>query len=222
MGEMLNLTASDGHGFGAYLAQPQGAVRGGVVIIQEIFGVNSHIRSVADEYAADGYLACCPALYDRVSPGVELGYTQDDITEGLRYKNEVGNDAPLMDIAAARDAVASAGKVGAVGYCWGGLLTWLTACGLDGFAAASSYYGGGIGGVKDLRPKCPVIFHFGDQDHAIPMDEVEAVTAAQPNSPVHVYPAGHGFNCEQRGSHHPESRAIARERTLALFRTHVG
>lgn len=222
MGETLTLTASDGHSFGAYLARPEGKPRGGVVIIQEIFGVNSHIRSVADEYAADGYLACCPALYDRIKPGIELGYSEADIAEGLGYKNEVGNDAPLLDIAAARDAVAASGKVGVVGYCWGGLITWLTACGVEGFSAASSYYGGGIGGAKDLEPGCPVIFHFGDQDHAIPMSEVESVREAQPDSRVFVYPAGHGFNCEQRGSHHPESRAIARERTMALFAEHVG
>lgn len=222
MGETLTLTASDGHEFSAYLARPAGAPKGGVVLIQEIFGVNSHIRSVADEYAGEGYLVCAPALFDRIEPGIELGYTDADIQAGLGHKNTVGNDAPMLDIAAARDVAAAAGKVGVVGYCWGGALTWLAACKVDGLSAASSYYGGGIGSMKDLAAKCPVIFHFGEEDHAIPMDEVDSVKAAQPACPVYVYPAGHGFNCEQRGSHHPESRAIALERTLAHLGANLG
>lgn len=215
MGETLKLTASDGHQLDAYLAQANGTPKGGIVLIQEIFGVNSHMRGVADDYAAEGYLVCCPALFDRIEPGIELGYEQDDITAGIAHKNTCGNDAPLLDIAAALDVVKSAGKVGVIGYCWGGALTWLAACKVDGFSAASSYYGGGIGGMASLEAKCPVIFHFGEQDHAIPLTEVDALKAAQPNCPVHIYPAGHGFNCEQRGSYHPESKTIARERTLA-------
>ena len=222
MSETIELSASDGHQFAAYLAQPSGTAKGGIVVIQEIFGVNSHMRSVADDYAAQGYLAIVPALFDRIEPRIELGYEQDDITQGLEYKNTVGNDAPMKDVAAARDVVKSAGRVGVVGYCWGGALTWLAACKVDGLSAASSYYGGGIGGMIDLDAKCPVIFHFGEEDHAIPMTEVNSVKAAKPDCPVLVYPAGHGFNCEQRGSHHPESKKIARERTLQLFAKHVG
>ena len=222
MGTNLNLTASDGHGFSAYLAQPDGTPRGGVVVIQEIFGVNAHIRGVADDYAAEGYLAIAPALFDRIRPGIELGYEPGDIETGLAHKNSVGNEAPMQDIAASLNAVTAAGKVGIVGYCWGGALTWLAACQVARFAAASSYYGGGIGGMASLSPQCPVIFHFGEQDHAIPMSEVEQVRTAHPECPVHVYPAGHGFNCEQRGSYHESSRNVARERTLDLFARQIG
>jgi carboxymethylenebutenolidase len=222
MGEILNLTASDGHNFSAYLAQPSGIPKGGIVVIQEIFGLNSHVRGVADEYADQGYLACAPALFDRLEAGIELGYEPDDITAGIAHKTNCGDADPMKDIAAAREVVKSAGKVGVVGYCWGGALTWLAACKVDGFSAASSYYGGGIGGLVDLKPKCPVIFHFGEQDHAIPLTEVDKVKAALPNNTVHIYPAGHGFNCEQRGSFHPESRKIALERTLVLFGKEVG
>jgi carboxymethylenebutenolidase len=222
MAETIKLTASDGHKFDAYLAQPAGKPKAGLVVIQEIFGVNSHMKAVADGFAADGYLAICPALYDRHKPGVELGYDEDDVTEGREIRAKVGNDDPLLDIAAAADAVRSAGKVGVVGYCWGGTLTWLSATKLDGFAAASSYYGGGIGGLAELQPKCPVIFHFGEQDHAIPMDEVDKVRQNHPTLGVHVYPAGHGFNCDARGSFEPKSAEIARERTMAFFGEHLG
>ena len=222
MGEILNLTASDGQKFTAYLAQPSGTPKGGVVVIQEIFGLNSHVRGVTDEYAAQGYLAVAPALFDRIEPGIELGYEADDITAGIAHKNTCGNDDPLNEIAAALNVVKSAGKVGVVGYCWGGALTWLAACKIDGFAAASSYYGGGIGGLLDLTPKCPTIFHFGEEDHAIPLTEVDQLKAAHPKCPVHIYPAGHGFNCEQRGSFHPESRKIAFERTVDLFGKEIG
>lgn len=222
MGEPLKLTASDGHEFGAYLAQPSDTPKGGIVLIQEIFGVNSHMRGVADDYAAEGYLVCCPALFDRIEPDIQLGYEPDDITAGIAHKTTAGNEAPLLDIAAALDVVKSAGKVAVIGYCWGGALTWLAACKVDGFSAASSYYGGGIGGMASLAPKCPVIFHFGEQDHAIPLTEVDQVKAAQPDCPVYLYPAGHGFNCEQRGSYHAESKAIARERTLAHLGKTVG
>ena len=222
MAETIKLTASDGHEFDAYLAQPAGRPKGGLVVIQEIFGVNRHMRKVADDFAEQGFLAIAPALYDRVRPGIELGYDEDDVTEGREIRAQVGNDAPLKDIAAAADAVRSAGPVGIVGYCWGGTLTWLSATRLDGFAAASSYYGGGIGGLAGEQPRCPVIFHFGEQDHAIPMEEVGKVREHHPSLPVHTYPAGHGFNCDDRGSYEPKSAEIARERTLAFFAEHLG
>ncbi len=222
MAETIKLTAADGHEFAAYLAQPEGRPKGGLVVIQEIFGVNGHMRRVADGFAADGYLAIAPALYDRDRPGIELGYDEDDVTEGREIRARVGNDDPLKDIAAAAAAERSAGKVGIVGYCWGGTLTWLSATQLDGFAAASSYYGGGIGGLAAEQPRCPVIFHFGEQDHAIPMEEVDKVRTHHPALPIHVYPAGHGFNCDERGSYEPKSAEIARERTLAFFNQHLG
>jgi carboxymethylenebutenolidase len=222
MADMLKLKAEDGHEFGAYLAQPAGKPKGGIVVIQEIFGVNSHIRSIADGYAKDGYLAIAPALFDRIQPGIELGYDEDDVTKGRELKGQSDNDAALLDIKAAADAVRSAGHVVAVGYCWGGALAWLTATRIENIAAVSSYYGGGIGGFASEQPKCPVILHFGEQDHAIPMDEVQKVKDAHPELPVHIYPAGHGFNCDQRGSSEPTSAKIARERTLEFFADAIG
>ena len=222
MADTLTLTAEDGHKFAAYLAQPEGRPKGGVVVIQEIFGVNSHIRAVADDYAKQGYLAIAPALFDRVKPGIELGYSEDDITEGREIRGRVSNEDALLDIRAAAETVKSAGRIAAVGYCWGGTLAWLTATRLDGFAAIASYYGGGIGNVAAEQPHCPVILHFGENDHAIPMTEVDAVRKAHPELPVHVYPAGHGFNCDHRGSFEPKSAEIARERTLAFFAKSLG
>ncbi|MEQ8817288.1 MAG: dienelactone hydrolase family protein [Thalassobaculum sp.] len=222
MADTLTLTAEDGHKLAAYLAQPDGRPKGGVVVIQEIFGVNSHVRAVADDYAAQGYLAIAPALFDRVMPGIELGYSEDDVTKGREVRGQVRNEDALLDIAAASEAVKSAGRIAAVGYCWGGTLAWLTATRLDGFSAVASYYGGGIGTFAAEKPHCPVILHFGENDHAIPMTEVDAVRQAHPELPVHVYPAGHGFNCDQRGSFEPKSAEIARERTLAFFAKNLG
>ncbi len=229
MGSFVELKAADGFGFPAYVAQPQGTPKGAVVVLQEIFGVNSHIRSVADGYAADGYLAVAPSTFHRVQQGVELGYTEDDMKAGFGLKMAVeALPAPgvMQDIQAAVDhaAAVSGKKVGIVGYCWGGLLTWRAACGLSGISAAAPYYGGGMTAEADARrqPLCPVMAHFGDQDHWIPLDTVEAFRAAQPGVAVHVYGANHGFNCDQRGSYHAESAALARERTLAFFAQHLG
>ncbi|MEP3114732.1 dienelactone hydrolase family protein [Nisaea sp.] len=222
MGEFMQLTASDGHKFDAYLAQPSGKPRGGVVVVQEIFGINAHIQSVVDDYAAEGYLAIAPALFDRIEPKLELGYEADDIERGIDLKGRSETDPALLDIAAARDTVAAAGKVGVVGYCWGGFLAWLATTRIDGFAAGASYYGGGIGSVAEETPKCPVIFHFGEQDHAIPMEDVDKVKAAHPGLTVNMYPAGHGFNCDHRGSFDATSAKVARERTIALFNAHIG
>lgn len=224
MGKTLTLTASDGHKLSAYRADPKGKARGGVVVIQEIFGVNDHIRKVTDSYAAEGYVAIAPALFDRIKPNFEVGYSEADVAAGREMKGKADTDAALRDIAAARDAIKDAGKLGVVGYCWGGFLAWLAATRLDGFAAASSYYGGGIGTVAAEKPRCPVIMHFGDKDQAIPLTEVDKVRTAQQGRPVeiYIYSAGHGFNCDQRGSYNAESAKLARDRTLDFFRKHVG
>jgi carboxymethylenebutenolidase len=224
VGKTVTLTASDGKKISAYQAEPKGKPRGGIVVIQEIFGVNDHIRKVTDGYAAEGYTAIAPALFDRLKPDFEVGYTDADIALGRDMKGKADTDAALRDIAAARDAIKGSGKLGVVGYCWGGFLAWVTATRLDGFAAASSYYGGGIGSVAEEKPRCPVIMHFGDKDHAIPLTEVDKVRAAQKGLPVeiYIYGAGHGFNCDQRGSFHDDSAKLARDRTLTFFRKHVG
>ncbi len=216
------LTAADGHTFSAYIARPDGTPRGALVAVQEIFGVNSHVRSVADGYAADGYLAIAPALFDRVERGVEIGYSADDVARGRALRDASGNDKPMLDIAAAMAHVKHAGRTGIVGYCWGGLLSWLAACELDGLAASVPYYGGGVPGQAARKPRCPVMAHFGERDAHIPLDTVEAFRRAQPGITVHVYAADHGFNCDQRGSFDAPSAALARQRSLAFLREHVG
>jgi carboxymethylenebutenolidase len=219
---MIELTAGDGHRLQAYEAQPEGRARGAVVVVQEIFGVNGHIRRVADGYAGNGYRVIAPALFDRVRTGIELGYTDADIAEGRSIRERVTFDNALADVAAAEQTLRASGNVGIVGYCWGGTVTWLAAARLAGFAAASSYYGGGIGKFAGEKPRCPVRCHFGAKDHAISHDEVEAVRKANPGVEIFIYAAGHGFNCDERGSFDAASAALARERTLELFHAHVG
>ena len=216
------LQAADGHRLAAYRAAPSGKPRGALVVLQEIVGVNSHIRAVVDGYAADGWLAVAPAMFDRVERGVEIGYAPADIERGRQLKGGCSNDHALLDIAAAVDSVRAAGRVAVIGYCWGGTLAWLAACRQPGLAAAVSYYGGGIGELVDLTPRCPVLAHFGDRDASIPLTVVDALRAAHPEVEIHVYPAGHGFNCDQRGSFHEPSAKQARERSLEFFRKHVG
>ncbi|HEX7888974.1 MAG TPA: dienelactone hydrolase family protein [Ramlibacter sp.] len=227
MGQSIELKAADGQAIPAYVAEPKGQPRGAIVVIQEIFGVNSHIRSVADGYAADGYLAIAPAIFHRVKPGVELGYGEEDMSAGMALKAATeALPAPgvMQDIQAAIGHAAKAGKVGIVGYCYGGLLTWRSACELEGLSAAVPYYGGGVTTPDEIarRPKCPVQAHFGDQDKWISLESVEAFKRAHPDVEVHVYPANHGFNCDQRGSYNAEAAKLARERALAFFRQHVG
>ena len=214
MGEIINATASDGHEFDIYLAQAKGSPRGGIVLIQEIFGVNNHIKNVAEKFSSNGYLVGAPSLFDRVQPDIQLGYSTEDIRRGRELKDNLGNESPLMDITATLNIVRSAGHVAVVGYCWGGTLAWLSACQVDGFNAAISYYGGGIGKLLSIQPKCPSIFHFGEQDHAIPAEEINSLRQAHPECPIYLYPAGHGFNCEQRDSFNSTSSAIAFERTI--------
>lgn len=226
MGQFTDLKAADGFTFPAYIAQPSGQPKGAVVVVPEIFGVNSHIRSVADLYASNGYLAVSPSTFHRVKPGVELGYSEDDMKTGFGLKTAVeALPAPgvMQDLQAAIDHAGKSGKVGIVGYCWGGLLTWRAACTLNGLAAAVPYYGGGMTTPEETarKPKVPVMAHFGDQDHWIPLDTVEAFRKAHPEVEVHVYHANHGFNCDQRGSYNAEAAQLARERTLAFFSKHL-
>jgi carboxymethylenebutenolidase len=205
-----------------YRADPAGAPRGAVVIVQEIFGVNSHIRSVCDDYAAQGYVAVAPALFDRVERGVELGYQEGDIATGRAIRERVSLEQALADVEAATRQVAGTGRIGVIGYCWGGTVAWVAATRARIFAAAVSYYGGGVPELADEQPNCPVQLHFGEQDHAIPLEGVNRLKAVHPELPVYVYPAGHGFNCDQRAAYHAASARLARERALAFLREHVG
>jgi carboxymethylenebutenolidase len=217
MGTSIRLTAADGHEFSAYLAGPPDAAIG-LVVVQEIFGVNGHIRHVCDTFAAEGFAALAPALFDRAQPGAELGYTQDDIAVGLALRGKIADSDVMADIAASAAALGGK-KLGIVGYCWGGTIAWWGATRTTLFAAASGWYGGGIAATRTERPHCPVQLHFGETDHGIPLSDVEAIRTAQPDVEVFVYPgAGHGFGCEARASFDAAAYGLAQERTLALFR----
>ena len=222
MGHAMELKAADGFALSAYRADPTGKPRGALVVAQEIFGVNSHIRSVCDGFAADGYVAIAPALFDRYERGVDIGYTPDDIAKGRELKGRAEIDAALRDVAAARDVAADAGKVGVIGYCWGGFVAWMTASRLPGFACAVPYYGGGILDAAGERPQCPVMAHFGERDSMIPVEGVRKLAAAHPEAQVFIYAADHGFNCDQRGSFDAAAAKLARERTLQFLQRHIG
>ena len=213
----ITLSAQDGFNFGAYTASPA-TPKGAVVVIQEIFGVNIHIREVVDGYAQEGYFAIAPQIFDRIEANIELGYTDEDMGQGIELAFQKLDHAKVLeDLQATINHSAQQGKVGVVGYCFGGLLTWLSACHLDSVAAASSYYGGGVAGQMALNAKCPVIMHFGELDAHIPMTDVEKVKNAQPEVPVFVYAADHGFNCNHRGSFDAPAAELAKSRTLAHF-----
>jgi carboxymethylenebutenolidase len=225
MGQTIELEASDGQSFSAYEAAPSsGKHRGGLVVIQEIFGVNEHIRKVTDGWAADGYYCIAPAIFDRAKKDVDLDYSPESIAAGRSMFEQIGLDTMLLDVEAARAAAASAGRVGVVGYCLGGSLAWLAATRLHGVAAASCYYGGRIPAFAGEKPRCPVQMHFGDKDQSIPMADVEKIRANVPKRLVEifVYPAGHAFNRDAGSNYEPQSAKLARERTLELFRQHIG
>ena len=218
----LELTADDGHTLSAYRSDPQGPPRGAVVVIQEIFGVNRHIKSVVDSFARDGYATIAPAMYDRYERGVDLGYTPETVTKGRALKAKAKLDDAMRDVRAAMAAVVGAGKIGIVGYCWGGYVTWMASALADGLACAVPYYGGGMLEAAGETPRCPVMAHFGEQDAVLPVDGVRAFAARHQEAQVFLYPAGHGFNCDQRASYDASAAKLARERTLDFFARHVG
>jgi carboxymethylenebutenolidase len=222
MGTIVEITASDGHLLSAYKAEPVGTPKAGVVVIQEIFGVNEHIRDVTDKFALEGFLTIAPALFDRVEPGVELGYGPDDRDKGIATRAGVELNDAVKDITAARKYISNAGKVGIVGFCYGGTIAWLGAC-KAGFNAASGYYGGGIHENLDLQSKCPIELHFGSEDQGIPMQNVDLIRAAKPDIGIYVYEdAGHGFMCDHRPSFDAEATKVASARTLKFFNKHLG
>ena len=223
MGKMIELTAADGQKLAAYRADPSGKPRGGIVVIQEIFGVNSHVKQVADGFAADGYLAIAPAMFDRVQKNVDLGYSPEDIAKGREIRGKVTNDMALKDAEAAVKAASAAGKAGIVGYCWGGLVAWLAAAKIPGLSAAVPYYGGGILDNADLEPKVPLMGHFGDKDAHIPVEGVKKLAEKlKPKHQIFIYEADHGFNCDHRGSYNAPAAKQARSRTLEFFGKHIG
>jgi len=222
MGTHIKLTASDGHEFGAYRVDPAGAPKGGIVVIQEIFGVNHHIRSVADRFAALGYVAIAPALFDRIEAGFECGYSPEEVQGAMRF---VANNPPMqawmLDVAAAREAIADVGKVAVTGFCLGGTLTYGAAVNLPGFSVAVGYYGGQIVGMADQSPKVPTMLHFGELDAHIPMSDVETIKSKQPSVDIYTYNADHGFQCDERDSFAPEAAQIAWGRTLRFIDSHM-
>ena len=216
----IKLTAADGHTFSAYRAGAEGATMG-LVVVQEIFGVNSHMRFASDALAQSGFAVVSPALFDRAERDVELGYTPEDIQAGLALRAKITEEQVMHDIEAAAASLGTA-SVGIIGYCWGGTIAWWGATRSRSFKAAVGWYGGGIAATKTETPNCPVQLHFGAEDHGIPLTDVDAIRAAQPGVEVYVYEgAGHGFGCEQRGSFDQKSFDLAQNRSLDFFRKHL-
>jgi carboxymethylenebutenolidase len=220
MSDLVTLRASDGHELNAYVARPEGEPIAGLVVVQEIFGVNPHIRRVADGYARDGFLAIAPAIFDRIERGVELSYEGADMQRAMSFIPKLDAEKSLLDVEAATNyAGASTGKkTGVIGYCFGGTIAWLAATRLHP-AVAVGYYGGGIDNYAAEEPRCPVMLHFGKDDAHIPAEKIDTVRLAHPDVEIYVYEgAGHGFNCDARASYNPEAAKLARERSLAFLK----
>ena len=217
MGDQRTLTAADGFELGAYWAGASGTEKGRVVVVQEIFGVNHHIRSVCDRLAAEGYSALAPAIFDRVAPNFQSGYSPEDIAEARKFIPRLDWEKVLLDVGAAADFVEKDGPVAVMGFCLGGSVAFLTATQRDGLAAALCYYGGQIVRHADKMPRCPTQMHFGDRDQSIPMADIETIRAKRPDCEIHIYPAGHGFHCDERASYDPESATLAWQRSLAFL-----
>jgi carboxymethylenebutenolidase len=206
----------------AWRADPAGPPRGGIVVIQEIFGVNAHIRNVTDKFAAEGYLAVAPGIFEHLEPKFEVGYDAESRERGMAIMGKIDREQMLRDVAAAIAIAKEGGKVAVVGYCLGGTVAWAAAGRLSGLSAAVGYYGGGIIGLNDLKPRAPTLLHFGEKDQQMPLAGVREVAAAHPDVEVHIYPADHGFNCDHRESYDAPSAALAWTRTLTFLRKHLG
>ena len=223
MGSTIELQAADGHKLAAYRAEPAGKPRGAVVVIQEIFGVNSHIKSVADGYAGDGWRVVAPAMFDRAQRGYDTGYSQPEIQAGIALMQKLDWKQTLLDVDAAIAEAKKAGKVGIVGYCWGGTVSWVAAARTQGLACSAPYYGGGMPGFIGDKPKIPTLCHFGELDQSPTLEQSRAIAKAHPEVTAHFYAgAGHGFNCDQRGSYNVDASKLARQRTVEFFRKHLG
>ena len=221
MGDQITLKSPfDGFELSAYHARPTDARRGGLLLIQEIFGVTEHIRELADAFAADGYETIAPSFYDRLEPGFQADYSREAIAKGVEYSQATPWDQVAGDAQAAIDALKA--PVFVTGFCWGGAATWLAACRCTGLSAAASFYGRRISELKDETPKVPIILHFGKTDASIPPERVEEIGERHPEIPIHLYPAGHGFVSDRRADYDADSARLARLRTLALFSNNGG
>ncbi len=221
MGQHISLKAGDGHQLGAYRADPQGKPKGGMIVVQEIFGVNHHIRSICDRLAAAGYCAVAPALFDRMVRNFESGYSPDEVAKARQFVAKPDWDAMMRDTTAAFDILKPAGRIGIVGFCMGGSIAYLAAARLEGLSAAVGYYGGQIIRFADEQEKCPMQLHFGEKDDHIPQTDVGIIRQKHPKAEIYTYPAGHGFNCDERGSYDEPSAKLAWERTLNFLQANV-
>jgi carboxymethylenebutenolidase len=222
VGQDIKLTASDNFQLGGYRAEPAGAPKAAVVVIQEIFGVNHHIRAICDRFAGNGYVAIAPAIFDRIEPNFQSGYSPDEIAIARKFVANPDWTAMLRDSHAAIDAVKDVGPVGIIGFCLGGSVAYAAATRLSGLSAAIGYYGGAIVRFADDAPKVPTQLHFGEKDAGIPLSDVDSIRARRPDVEIHVYPgAQHGFNCDERASYDPANAGIAKQRSLDFLATHL-
>ncbi len=223
-GTMTKLKMSDGADIGVYHVEAQGRRRGGLVLIQEIFGVTDHIKDCCDRFAAEGYEVLAPSLYDREAPGFAVSYSPEDVQKAIRIaRGGHPFELSIADAGTCIDALKGKGPVFITGYCYGGSVTWAAACKCDGLAAASGYYGGNIAQMADWQPKCPTILHFGREDHGIPMEAVQKIEKLHPEVKVYVYDGvGHGFNSDRRSDYNEAAAKLAMQRTLELFRANGG
>jgi carboxymethylenebutenolidase len=224
MSEMIRLKADDGFELGGYEVRPEGEPKGGVVILQEIFGVNDHIKRVADGYAEDGYHVIAPAIFDRAERDCDLGYDKPDMDKGVALRNKIPTEATILDLRAAVEALQPSGKVALIGYCWGGSLAWFAAARVPGLTATVGYYGGMIAKNLGETPRVPVMLHFGEKDGGIPMTDVEKIKADTDPSIVQIftYPAGHAFNRDGTPVYQDHCAMLARMRTVKFLQQHVG
>lgn len=217
MSQWQQVGADDGHQLDVYVAEPKTKPRGVVMVLQEIFGVNAHIREVCDRFSEAGYLAVAPALFDRQERNYQVGYEEKDMARSKALMQNLDFDKACHDMAAVITEFGKHGPVTAVGFCLGGSLAYLVACREQRLAGSVCYYGRLIPEFADESPQCPTILHFGETDHTIPLESVDLVREKQPELPVYLYPAGHGFNCDHRGAYHEESARLAWSRTLAFL-----
>ncbi len=221
MGSMISVRTADDVSLPVYLAEPAGVRRGSLVVIQEIFGVNSYVRGVADRFAEAGYVCYAPDLYHRIEPGIELGYGPEEVARARELKEQAGWDHAVMDIQTCVSTLLIDHRVGVIGFCYGGSLAWLSACRGYGMEAVVCYYGGQIAAFLDRSPKVPVQMHFGDRDTSIPADDIGRIRTFAPEVDLHVHDGEHGFACTERAGFHPDSAAAAHDLTLAFLARHV-
>jgi carboxymethylenebutenolidase len=222
MGNEITLQAIDGHRFAAYRAPAQGERKGGLILLQEIFGVTAHIRELCDRFAALGYETVAPAIFDRYQRNFAVGYTPDEMQAAIKMAGRSGLDTPMLDIQACADDLRTRGPVAVTGFCYGGSLTWVAAARVEGLACAVGFYGRLIPENLDLQPLCPVMLHFGSRDKSIPLDGVRRTAEAHPTVKVHIYQADHGFWSDRPANHDDAAITLSLERTLAFLETHMG